>query len=192
MHTGIEPETGARYAVDDPELLLWVHCCEVDSFLTTVRRAGLRLSAAQADRYVAEQVRAARLAGIPPELPPRTTAELAAYFARLRPELRLTAAGRAAARFVLFPPMPVLTQLTTPARPVWLGVAGLAFALLPGWARRMYRLPGLRVTDAGATLALCWLRLALRTLPAQLREGPNYRQAKARLASTPVRRLEVG
>src|SRR5207247_1948932 len=129
-------------------------------------------------------------AGVPVELPPRSTAELEAYFAAMRPELRLTAAGRSAARFVLFPPMPVLAQLATPARPVWLGVVGLAFALLPGWARRMYRLPGLPVTDAGATLALCWLRLALRTLPPTLREGPNYRAAKARLASTPVRRLE--
>jgi uncharacterized protein (DUF2236 family) len=192
QHSGIEPESGVEYLVDDPDLLLWVHCCEVDSFLSTVRRAGLRLSAGQADRYVAEQVRAATLAGIPAELPPRTTAELEAYFARLRPELRLTAAGRSAARFVLFPPMPVLAQLATPARPVWLGVTGLAFALLPAWARRIYRLPGLPATDVGATLALCWVRLALRTLPPALREGPNYRQAKARLASTPVRRLEVG
>jgi uncharacterized protein (DUF2236 family) len=190
-HTGVEPESGIPYAVDDPELLLWVHCCEVDSFLGTARRAGLRLSAAQADRYVAEQVRAAGLAGIPAELVPRTVAEVEAYFRRLRPELRLTAAARSAARFVLFPPMPLAAQLATPARPVWVGVAGLAFGLLPAWARRTYRLPGLPVTDVGATLALRWLRLAVRALPPRLREGPNYRQAKARLATTPVRRLDV-
>ncbi len=191
-HSGIEPESGARYAVDDPQLLLWVHCCEVDSFLGTARRAGLRLSGVQADRYVAEQVRAARLAGIPAELAPRTVADVEAYFRQLRPELRLTAAARSAARFVLFPPMPVVTQLATPARPVWVGVAALAFSLLPRWARRTYRLPGLPVTDLSATLALRWLRLAVRTLPPRVREGPHYRQAKARLAATPVRRLEVG
>ena len=190
-HSGVEPESGIAYAVDDPELLLWVHCCEVDSFLSTARRAGLRLPAAQADRYVAEQVRAATLAGIPARLAPRTVADVEAYFQRLRPELRLTAAARSAARFVLLPPMPLVAQLATPARPVWVGAAGLAFGLLPRWARRAYRLPGLPVTDVGATLALRWLRLAVRALPPAVREGPHYRQAKARLATTPVRRLHV-
>jgi uncharacterized protein (DUF2236 family) len=27
---GVEPESGRGYRVDDPALLLWVHCCEVD------------------------------------------------------------------------------------------------------------------------------------------------------------------
>jgi len=190
-HSGVEPESGTPYSVADPELLLWVHCCEVDSFLGVARRAGLRLSATQADGYVGEQVRAATLAGIPAESTPRTVAGLEAYFQRLLPDLRLTAAARSAARFVLFPPMPALTQLATPARPVWVGVAGLAFALLPAWARRLYRLPGTPLTDPGATLALRCLRLAVQALPATMREGPHYRQAKARLATTPVRRLEV-
>jgi uncharacterized protein (DUF2236 family) len=190
-HVGVEPESGLEYAVDDPELLLWVHCCEVDSFLTTARRAGMRLSAAEAERYVAEQVRSATLAGIPAEMAPRSVGELDAYFRRMRPELRVTAVARSAARFVLFPPMPLAASLVTPARPVWFGVAGLAFVLLPGWARRMYRLPGLPVTDVGASLALRWLRLALRALPPAVREGPRYRAAKTRLAATPVRRLEV-
>src|SRR2546430_11182099 len=73
-HVGVEPESGVGYAVDDPQLLLWVHCCELDSFLTTARRAGLRLSAAEAARYVAEQVRSATLARIPARLAPRTVA----------------------------------------------------------------------------------------------------------------------
>ncbi len=171
LHAGVEPESGVGYAVDDPELLLWVHCCEVDSFLSTARRAGLRLSAEEADRYVAEQVRSARLAGIPAELAPRTTAGVEAYFQRLRPQLRLTAAARSAALFVLVPPMPAVTQLATPARPAWLGAAGLAFGLLPAWARRIYRLPGLPVTDAGATLAVRWLRLAIRMLLRRLEVG---------------------
>jgi uncharacterized protein (DUF2236 family) len=190
-YTGVEPESGTPYQVSDPELLTWVHCCLVDSFLTTARRAGLRLTDAEADRYVAEQVRAATLVGIPVEMPPRTVAELHAYFARMRPQLRLTAAARTAARFVLLPPMPVAAQVATPARPAWASVAGLAFSLQPAWARRLYRMPGLPVTDLGATLGVRWLRLATRAVPPALREGPNYKQAKARLAQTPVRRLEV-
>jgi uncharacterized protein (DUF2236 family) len=189
--TGRDPETGRPYPIDDPDLLLWVHCCEVDSFLDVARRAGLRLTATQADRYVVEQVRAATLAGIPAELAPRTVAQLEAYFQRLLPDLRRTAAARSAARFVLFPPMPAVAQLATPARPIWVGVAGLAFALLPAWARHLYRLPSPPLTDPGATLALRGLRLAVRALPATVREGPHYRQAKSRLAATPIRRLEV-
>lgn len=190
-YTGVEPESGVAYAVDDPDLLLWVHCCEIDSFLTVALRGGMRLSGADADRYVAEQLRSARLIGVPDGTAPRTVAELAAYFDRTRPELRLTRAARSAARFVLLPPMPLAARLATPARPAWVGVGGLAFALQPAWARRLYRLPGLPTTDLAATLAVLGLRTALRALPPRLREGPHYRQAKARMAGTPVRRLEV-
>ena len=188
---GVEPESGLPYDGRDPELLLWVHCGEVDSFLTVGRRAGQRISAADADRYVAEQVRAASLIGIPAGLAPRSVAEMAAYFERMQPRLRTTAAARATARWLFTPPMPMLVQLATPARAAWLAAAGLAFATLPVWARRLYGSPGLPTTDLGASVALRTLRVTSRALPAALREPPHYRQAKERLAATPVRRLEV-
>ena len=122
---GVEPESGTPYWAPDPELLLWVHCGEIDSFLTIGRRAGVRVSAADADRYVAEQVTAAELAGIPRELAPASVAELADYFERTRPALRMTAAARDTARFLFVPPMPALVQLATPARLV-VGVGGRA------------------------------------------------------------------
>jgi hypothetical protein len=49
---------GGRWQGDDEDLLLWEHVCRVDSFLTVVRRGGLRLTDQEADDYVAEQVRA--------------------------------------------------------------------------------------------------------------------------------------
>jgi uncharacterized protein (DUF2236 family) len=52
--SGIEPESRMPYRVDDPALLLWVHCCEVDSFLCTYLRCGGRLRSSEADTYVAE------------------------------------------------------------------------------------------------------------------------------------------
>jgi uncharacterized protein (DUF2236 family) len=186
---GVEPESGTPYWAPDPELLLWVHCGEIDSFLTIGRRAGVRVSAADADRYVAEQVTAAELVGIPRELVPASVAELTDYFQRTRPELRVTAAARETARFLLLPPMPALVQLATPARVVWTSAAGLAFASLPRWARRLYGLPGLPTTDLGASVTLRSLRLASSVLPATLREPPAYRAAKQRMARTPVRRL---
>jgi uncharacterized protein (DUF2236 family) len=189
--SGVEPESGTPYHATDPELLLWVHCGEIDSFLTIGRRAGVRLTAADADRYVAEQVTAAELIGIPRELAPASVAELADYFERTRPALRVTTAARDAARFLFVPPMPALMQLATPARVVWVSAAGLAFASLPRWARRLYGLPGLPTTDLGSWVTLRWLRTASSVLPATLREPPAYREAKERMALTPVRRLTL-
>ncbi|HEY9476280.1 MAG TPA: oxygenase MpaB family protein, partial [Mycobacteriales bacterium] len=144
-----------RLGVDDPELLRWVHCCEIDSFLTAARRAGVRLTDTDADRYVAEQVRAAELVGIPPQMAPAGVEELRARIDSYRPVLAGGAQAREAARFVLVPPMPLRAL---PARPAWTGVATLAFCLLPRWARRMYRLPGLPSTDLAASVAARTLR----------------------------------
>jgi uncharacterized protein (DUF2236 family) len=190
--SGVDDVTGQAYRAEDPALLLYVHCCEIDSFLSTVRRGGQRLSTVDADGYVAEQLRAARLVGLDPQRDgvPTDTGSLADYFTAVRPHLVASHRTRETARFILAPPMPGWVQVATPARPAWTGVAALAFALLPRWARRMYRLPGLPSTDLSATLALRALRASLLVVPARLREGPHLRAARTRLASSPVRRLE--
>lgn len=189
---GVDPDTGREFPLDDPELLLWVHCCEVGSYLHVVRRAGMRLSDADADSYVAEQVRSARLIGLDPDRTavPVSVAELDDYLEAMRPQLRLTRAAYEAVKFVAVPPMPWWLRLATPAQGAWAGLALLAMGLLPGWARRMYALPGLPVTDLGATAALVALRTGVQLLPAAVREGPHYRAAKRRVAAIPVRRLE--
>src|ERR1044071_5848510 len=38
--TATDPRTGEKFRVDEPDLLRWVHIAEVESFLTTARRAG--------------------------------------------------------------------------------------------------------------------------------------------------------
>ena len=192
--TAHDPETGLTHRVDEPELLLWVHCCEVDSFLGTLRRGGMRISDREADRYVAEQVRAARLVGIDPEVidVPQNRADLAGYLERIRPQLRSTPAAYQAARFVLSPPMPWWVRLATPAVPSWAALASLSFCLLPGWARSLYsHLPGIPTTDAGATVSLRALRMALLAVPAALREGPHLQAGRARVARIPIRRLDA-
>ena len=180
----VEPETGLSYRVQDPDLLLWVHVTEIDSFLSTTRRCGLRLSDAQADAYVAEQVTAARLVGIDPRVTPvpSTVEEVAAYLDDVRPQLRTTSAARRTAIFGLLPPMPPWVALATPAQPAWAALTTLAFAMLPPWARRMYGAPGLPSTDLAASLAGRALRRTLLTIPAGLREGPHRKAARQRLA----------
>ncbi len=176
---GVEPDSGRPYRVDDPHLLLWVHCCEAESFLTTAVRCGLRLTREQRDAYYAEQVRGARLIGL--ETAPATAAEMADYFQAMRPELRVGAEARAAARFVLFPPMPAKVQVGTPARTAWAALAGTAAAMLPRWARRLYRLPGLPPTDLAATAAGLALRTGLLAVPEGVRHGTHLKEARARL-----------
>ena len=179
----VEETTGRSYSVDDADLLLWVHNCEVDSLLSTARRAGVPLTDAEADRYVAEQVVAAVLIGADEAEVPRTVAELAAYFDGIRAQLAVTPAARAASRFVLLPPMPGWVQLLTPARPAWSTLASLGAATLPRWARQVYGLPGFGLTDTAATAGLKAFRQAALAVPARVRESPIVRAARERVAA---------
>ena len=178
---GIEPESGAAYRVDDPELLRWVHCCESESFLSTAVRCGLRLSRSEQDTYYLEQSRGAELVGLRAEDVPRSVGEMADYFTGMQPQLRVTSEARRAATFVLWPPMPTKVQVGTPARPAWIALAAAAGAMLPRWARRLYRLPGLPTTDAAATAAGLAFRSGLLVVPESLRHGPHLKDGQRRL-----------
>jgi uncharacterized protein (DUF2236 family) len=179
---GVDPVTGAPYAADDPDLLRWIHVSEVFSLLDAARRGGLGLTDAEADEFLAEQVRAARLVGL--EDVPTSRAATAAYFGRVRPELVASPVARRAVLRLAVPPLSLRATLTTPARPAWTTVAGLAFALLPRWARRVYGLPGLPTTDLAATVVLRALRTAALQLPEQWRHGPIVQAALARARTT--------
>ena len=139
--TGVADD-GTPYAASDPHLLRWVHVAEVDSFLAAHQRYGARpLDDADQDTYVAQAARVAEELGV--DDPPRTRAQLDAQLAAYRPELRATAEARAAARFLLLdPPLPLL------ARVPYAAMSGAAVNLMPGWSRRMLRLPRLPVTEA--------------------------------------------
>lgn len=169
--------------VSDPDHLAWVHACLVDSFYCAAHAAGMRLGSADADRYVDEQARAAELAGVPAALTPHDADELAEYFTGIRPTLRGSAHAREAARYVIAPPMPVPRRYVLPARLGWTALSSLAIGLLPGWARRMYRLPPLPGAGVTSSAGLRALRVGVRALPVRYREGPTYSAAKARAAA---------
>lgn len=190
---GIDPEVSAddRSAADaDHELIRWVHCCNVDSFLTVARRSGVRLEDVEADAYVAEQVRSAELLGLPKDSVPSSTAALELYFERMKPMLSASREAKQAAAALLWPRMSRWIVLGTPARPIWISMTTLGFGLLPVWARRMYGFPGLPTTDVAASAAARGLRLAMRAVPRRIREAPKAAEAKRRVAATPVMRLD--
>jgi uncharacterized protein (DUF2236 family) len=130
---GVAPD-GRPYAANDPHLLTWVHHTLVDSFLRAYQRYGAgAISAGEADRYVAEQAVLAGLFGAEPAA--RSVAELKAWFAAERSELRATPAARDAIRFLLTPPLPVV------ARYPYVVIASAAVTMLPRWVRRQLWLP---------------------------------------------------
>jgi uncharacterized protein (DUF2236 family) len=182
LKPGIEPETGRAYRVDDPELLLWVHCTEVESFLSTYRRCGGHLEPGDGDRYVDEMRVSARLVGLDPDEVPRTEAEIQSYYRWVRPQLRVTSVARRNALWSFVPPMPRAVELGTPARPAWATLVGIGAAMLPRWARRLYGLPGLPTTDLTATLSGRAVRTALAALPDAWIESPAHRAARERLS----------
>lgn len=173
-----------RLGIDDPEQLAWVHACLVDSFLVAARAAGMPLGTDERDAYVREQARAAELVAVPDSLVPRTQAELTEFLRATRHRLAGTPQARAAARVVLAPPLPVPLRFRLPARVGWTTVSALAVGLLPGYARRMYRLPSLPGTGLSTAAGMRTLRRTVRALPAQYREGPLYRAAKARASAS--------
>ncbi|MFD5826107.1 oxygenase MpaB family protein [Lentzea sp. NPDC060358] len=185
-----DPRTGETFRLDEPDLLRWVHVAEVESFLTTVRRAGLRLTAAEADRFHAEQRRGAALIGLDPDAVPGTCAEVEAYYDAIRPQLRLTPDAAETAAFLT--KLPALPQDwgsrtlrfavgTAPARLVYRGLAVTAFGLLPPWARELYGRSAHPAVDAVAGLSVRTTRLVVRVaLPPKLRVPPLRREALAR------------
>lgn len=163
LHAGLrgyDPDTDETFRIDEPDGLLWVHCGEIGSYLDVARRSGL-VDAADGDRYVAENVRAAQVVGLDPAIVPSTAAELHAYFDRMRPELYLCDEARRAAGNLLAPKgdAPASTKVLIST------ISTLAFATLPRWARRLYGLPGLPTTDLSTTVALRALRTATGVLP---------------------------
>ena len=179
---GIEPESGTPYRVDDPGLLLWVHCTEVESFLTTFRRSGGRLRRGDGDRYVDEMRVSARLVGLDAVLVPATEAEIADYYRAVRPDLRITEVALRNVLWGFAPPMPRWVALATPARPAWAGMVALAAAMLPPWTRRLYGLPGLPTTDLGASLGGRMVRSSALLVPGGLLRSPAHRAAQQRVA----------
>ena len=162
--SGVDAD-GTSFRLDDPELLLWVHCGEIGSYAEIARRSGVHVSAAELDMFVAEQRRSAEVIGLSPAIVPASMAELDSYYQRMRPRLRATAEARHALRLSFAPPLPLplkMLQLVVPP------VNVLAYASLPRWARRLYGTPAIGLTDAAVTLALRAAFESTSRIPPQL------------------------
>ena len=169
---GTDAVTGRRYAAGDPALLLWVHAALVDSVLAAGSLAGTALSAADSDRYVAEMVTAAELAGVPRHQVPSSVPELDLYIASVRPALSCTPAAAESMACLLDPP-----GLDEDIAEIWQDVRDAAVAVLPRWARQLYGysappLPPGRRTE---------IRQSLGVLDAMFLGEPGVLEARQRI-----------
>jgi uncharacterized protein (DUF2236 family) len=170
---GIDPWTGRPYSAGDPELLLFVHAVEVHSFITAYRRYGGPLPDADADRYVAEMVRAAMLIGLKKADVPANLADLRAYVRGLD-DLQVTPDARHALRTVLAPPLPMAL------RPLSMVASAAAVGLLPARLRAMYGLPWFAPAEPVVRATAFTL---VRGLGVIVPEPPVIRSARKRVAA---------
>ncbi|MBW8481330.1 oxygenase MpaB family protein [Actinomadura parmotrematis] len=162
-------DTGKKERLDQPELLLWVHCAEVYSYLQVARRAGLPLTDAMADRYLEEQRRTATHVGLHAEDVPGTVADMEDYIAFMRPRLRVTEEAASTVRFLLWPTMPENLKFLNPGKPGYFPFGALCYYSLPDWARQMYgTLP--EVPQPMVTAALRSFRMAMNSIPEKVHD----------------------
>jgi len=142
---------GRQFRLDEPELLLWMHCGEVGSYAEIARRSGVHVTPAELDAFIDEQRRSAAVVGLDPAGVPASMADLDAYYAQMRPKVSACAEARHALRLSFTPKLP---PTLLPLRLLVPPLNVLGYASLPRWARRMYGTPAIGLTDAAVTFAL--------------------------------------
>jgi uncharacterized protein (DUF2236 family) len=140
---GVDPVTGKTYDALDPELLLYVHACLVDSALLFERLTVGGLDDAGRQRFHEEQMLAAEMMRVPRAMIPPTVPALRAWLADVedRGDLLVTEGARRVYELFLDPPA------EAEWRPVLGPVSRLAFGTLPPVVREMY---GIRMSPAKA------------------------------------------
>jgi uncharacterized protein (DUF2236 family) len=174
---GIDPVTGLAYDALDPELLLWVHACLVDSQLLFERLTVGRLDEEGRERFHREQMAGAELLGLERMRIPPTVPELRAYVDRVVESgiLMVTEDTLKVARLIRRPPPDV------PWKPVLRQIAWWAFATLPEELRTQYGVRWGRPQELRLKGSLLSLRLLRPLLPARLREILPARRAAERV-----------
>ena len=177
---GVDDITGRRYDALDPDLLLWVHACLVESALLFERLTVGRLDAAGRQRFHEEQMLAAELVRLPRELIPPTVPALEAYVAETvsSGELLVTGAARRVAGLFLVPPR------DAEWRPVLKAVARLAFGTLPPEVREAYGFPFGIGARAAMRSTFTALRAVRPLLPPKYRFIEPYQRWRVRQAGS--------
>ncbi len=175
---GIDSVTGLPYDAMDPDLLLWVHACLVDSQLLFEELTVGYLDDEGRERFHQEQMAGAELLGLDRERFPSTVAELRDYIDSVIASgtLRVSEDTLKVARLIRRPPPEV------PWRPVLRQIAWWAFATLPEPLRGLYGVRWGPVKELRLRTSLRSVKLLRPLLPSRFREILPARRAAERLA----------
>jgi uncharacterized protein (DUF2236 family) len=176
---GIDDVTGLPYDAFDPELLLWVHACLIDSALLFERLTVGKLDDHDREQFHREQMTVAEMLALPRDRIPPTVGELRAYMEEMLRSgvLQVTDAAREVAGLFRNPP-PDATW-----RPLLRLVAWWAFASLPPPLAQQYGAPASLARIASARASLGALRLIRPVLPIRFRRILPAQLAGARVGS---------
>jgi len=169
---GTDEVTGLPYDALDPELLLWVHACLVDSALLFERLTVGGLDDAGRQRFHEEQMLGAEMVRIPRERIPPTVADLRDYIDGVIATgiLRMTDGSSAVADLFRHPPP------EAEWKPVLGAVSRWAFGTLPPPIRDLYGVRWNPAKQAALRVSLAGLRLARPAIPRKYRFIAPYQE----------------
>jgi uncharacterized protein (DUF2236 family) len=178
---GIDEVTGLPYDALDPDLLLWVHACLVDSALLFEELTVGRLDVAGRDRFHREQMLAAEMLGLERSRIPTTAAELRAYIEGVVRSgvLLVTDASRDVAALFHDPPK------EAEWRPVLHAVSWWAFGTLPRPLRDQYGIRWSPAKEMAMRASLRMLRAFRPAIPLRYRHILPAQMAARRLSVRP-------
>jgi len=172
MHAKVVGTTveGEPYSARDPELLTWVHCTEMASFLAGYKRyLKADLSIEIQDRYFDETRRIAEALGATNV--PASKAEMDDYFAAIQPQLRFDHRSRDTLAVLESMDLPI--PVAGVSRRMFLGAGA---ALLPEWARGLiHRTARQRLIDRASAESLNRIAPLIR---GSMTEGVGMRSAR--------------
>jgi uncharacterized protein (DUF2236 family) len=179
VHTrvnGIDEVTGKPYDALDPDLLLWVHACLVDSALHFEHLTVGRLSKAEQQRFHEEQMLGAELLGLARSRIPPTYEGLRRYIDETieSGELMVTDSAREVAEIIMHPPP------EAEYRSILRAVSWWAFGTLPPRLRAMYGMRWTVAREAALQASLAMLRTGRPLIPRRYRVILPAAQAKVR------------
>ena len=174
---GIDPVTGKPYDALDPDLLLWVHACLVDSALLFEQLTVGALDEEGRQRFHEEQMMAAEMLLLPRERIPATVQGLRDYISGVveSGDLLVTDAARSVAGLFKKPPP------EAEWRPVLRAVSRWAFGTLPPRLRARYGVWWTPAHDAMKAVTLRSVRLLRPALPRRVRYIQPAEAALSRL-----------
>jgi uncharacterized protein (DUF2236 family) len=174
---GVDHVTGKPYDAFDPDLLLWVHACLVDSALLFERYTVGRLDDSGRQRFHEEQMVAAELLHLPRAAIPPTVADLRRYIDDVvaSDDLVVTDAAREVADMFRRPPP------NAEWRPVLRAVAWWAFGSLPPGLRDRYGVSWNPLKEAAMQANLRAVRYLRPAIPPRFRYILPAHQAARRI-----------